>query len=79
MVNNQDIKKVLLEPHLKQRLGFEDNPKVRFQGCEWVLAEFAAPSKTVENKDIIAIFCWFEYCRLAKIGGCSQEGSLISY
>ena len=36
LVNNQDIKKVLLEPHLKHRLGFEGNPKVRFQGCHSV-------------------------------------------
>ncbi len=28
-----EVKKIFIEPHLKQRLGLQNNPKVRFHGC----------------------------------------------
>lgn len=31
--NEKNVRKILLEPHLKQRLGFGKNNKIRFQGC----------------------------------------------
>lgn len=32
----QNTQKIFIEPHLKTFLGFENNPKVRFQGCRAV-------------------------------------------
>jgi len=33
LVNSKAIDKIFIEPHLKNRLGFKRNSKVRFQGC----------------------------------------------
>jgi hypothetical protein len=33
LTKEEDIKKLFLEPHLKQRLGLENQPKIRFHGC----------------------------------------------
>lgn len=32
-VDDPRVRRILLEPHLKTRLGFSNNPKIRFAGC----------------------------------------------
>jgi hypothetical protein len=33
VINDPRVKRIFLEPHLKLRLGLQDEPKVHFQGC----------------------------------------------